>query len=236
MAREKGNQQRQENLNKGPGTTPGKPSQTTAKSEIGGERGDRQRAIETGREVGMATGVTPRPATSPAYGPGASPFIAGAFPLMRRMAENMDQLFENFGFDRTGLALAPTFGAGLDRDFWRDLSAFGQAAWTPQVETFRRGDNLVVRTDLPGLRKEDVKVEIDDGMLTISGERSEEHQEERDDFYRTERSYGRFYRTLPLPEGVNADKCEAAFKDGVLELTLPAPKQPERKAKQVQIH
>jgi len=72
-------------------------------------------------------------------------------------------------------------------------------------------------------------------VLTISGERSEEQVENRDDYYRTERSYGRFHRALPLPEGVTGESCDATFKDGVLEVTLPLPKQPERKARQIQI-
>jgi len=110
-----------------------------------------------------------------------------------------------------------------------------QSAWVPQIEAFRRGDKLVVRADLPGLKKDDVKVEVDDGILAISGERSEEREENRDDFYRSERNYGQFYRAIPLPEGVTGDQCEATFKDGVLEVTLPAPKQPERKARQIPI-
>ncbi|MDQ3948986.1 MAG: Hsp20/alpha crystallin family protein, partial [Gemmatimonadota bacterium] len=154
---------------------------------------------------------------------------------MRRMAEDMDRLFENFGFGRSGFGLAPSFATGLDRELWSGSSALEQAVWSPQVETFRRGDKLVVRADLPGLKKEDVKVEVADGMLTISGERREEHEESRDDFYRSERGYGQFYRAIPLPEGVTEEQCEATFKDGVLEVTLPAPKQPERKTRQIQI-
>jgi HSP20 family protein len=107
--------------------------------------------------------------------------------------------------------------------------------WMPQIETRRRGDDLVVHADLPGLRKEDVHVEVDDGILTISGERSHEHEDERDDYYRSERSYGQFYRAIPLPEGVDENACEATFKDGVLEVSIPLPKQQEKKAKEVQI-
>jgi HSP20 family protein len=147
----------------------------------------------------------------------------------------MNRLFETFGFGRTGLALAPAFGTDLDRDLWRGTSALEQGVWLPQVETFQRGDKLVVRADLPGLTKEDVDIEVNDGMLTISGERSEEQKEDIDNFYRTERSYGAFSRTIPLPEGINEDQIDATFKDGVLEVTLPAPKQPERKAKQIPI-
>jgi HSP20 family protein len=164
------------------------------------------------------------------YGAAASPFA-----LMRRVSEDMNRLFETFGFGRTGLALAPPFGTDLDRDVWRGPSAFEQDVWVPQLETFQRGDKLVVRTDLPGLTKDNVDIEVNDGMLTISGERSEEQKEDVDNFYRTERSYGAFSRTIPLPEGVNEDQIDATFKDGVLEVTLPAPKQPERKVKQIPI-
>jgi HSP20 family protein len=154
---------------------------------------------------------------------------------MRRMAEDMDRIFQDFGLGPVGLGIAPALGGGLDRELWREAAALDQAVWAPQVEMFRRGDRIVVRADLPGLRKDDVRVEVDDGVLTISGERSEEHEEDRGDFYRSERSYGQFYRAIPLPEGVTADQAEATFKDGVLEVTIPAPKQSERKARQVQI-
>ena len=115
------------------------------------------------------------------------------------------------------------------------MSPSRSSAWAPQLETFRRGDNLVVRADLPGLRKEDVEVEIDNGVLTISGERTEEQVEQRDDYYRSERSYGRFHRALPLPEGISGETCEATFKDGVLEVTLPMPRQAERQARKISI-
>jgi len=132
------------------------------------------------------------------------------------MTEDMDRLFEDFALGR-GLR---SFG-NIERDLWS--GATSQGAWTPQVETFRRGDKLVVRADLPGLKKEDVNVEVDDGMLTISGERSEEHEDNRDDYYRSERSYGQFFRSIPLPEGVTGEQCDATFKDGVLEVTMPKP-------------
>jgi HSP20 family protein len=157
------------------------------------------------------------------------------FTLMQRMAEDMDRLFENFGFGRMGLGLPLSSGLGLNRGPWTDASSFDTSAWSPQVETFRRGDQIVVRADLPGLNKDDVKVEIDDGVLTLSGERREEHEEDRPDFYRSERSYGQFYRAIPLPDGVDESHCDATFKDGVLEVTLPAPKQQSRKAKQIQV-
>jgi HSP20 family protein len=206
-------------------------SQSSSLSRSEGTRGDRERSIHTGREE--SRGLARPGRSSAVYGPdsgiGASPFM-----LMRRMAEDMDRLFENFGLAPMGLTSA--FGGRLGRDLWNDDWSMTSAnTWTPQVETFRRGDKLVVRADLPGLKKEDVKVEVENGILAISGERSEEHEENRDDFFRSERSYGRFYRAVSLPEGVGEDQCEATFKDGVLEVSLPAPKQQERKAKQVPI-
>jgi HSP20 family molecular chaperone IbpA len=120
-------------------------------------------------------------------------------------------------------------------DLWPWTSIAEQALWSPQVESFRRGDKLVIRADLPGLSKDDVKVEIENGMLTISGEREDQHTEDRDNYYRTERSYGRFFRAVALPDGADADKCEATFKNGMLEVTIPAPSGKMKKSKQVPI-
>jgi HSP20 family protein len=95
---------------------------------------------------------------------------------------------------------------------------------------------LAIRADLPGLSKDDVRVEIENGMLTISAEREDQHTEDRDNYYRTERSYGRFFRAVALPDGADADKCDATFKNGVLEVTIPAPSGKMKKSKQVPIH
>jgi HSP20 family protein len=207
---------------------------TSAKG--GGEQSDRERSIQTNREDTRSANVARRQGTgtSPVYGSRYGQ-LGNPFVTMRRMAEDMDRLFESFGFGRAGMGLSPLLGSDFDRDLWRQGSALQQMGWTPQVETFRRGDNLVVRADLPGMKKDDVTVEVDDGVLTISGERCEENEENRDDYYRSERSYGQFYRAIPLPEGVSGEECNASFKDGVLEVTLPAPKQQDRKPRRVQI-
>jgi HSP20 family protein len=81
----------------------------------------------------------------------------------------------------------------------------------------------LVRADLPGLRKEDVTVEISDDSLTIQGERRDEHEEEREGLFTSERTYGSFYRVVPLPEGAIPDSGKASFKNGVLEVTVEAP-------------
>ena len=194
---------------------------------------DRERPVERSRDGGRqtGTGVQRYGGASPVFGGTTSPFA-----MMRRMAEEMDRLFDQFGFPPTGTALAPRFGSWFDDDLWtgRNTST-SPTLWSPQVETFRRGDKLVVRADIPGVQKDDVHVDIENDVLTISGERRDEQEEDRDGYYRSERSYGQFYRAIPLPDGVDPDKCEASFKDGVLEVSLPAPKQEQRNAKRIQI-
>jgi HSP20 family protein len=86
-------------------------------------------------------------------------------------------------------------------------------------------DEIVVKVDLPGLDQKDIEVTVQDGTLTIRGERKKEKEEKREDYYYAERSYGAFLRSLPLPKGVEADKVKATFKKGVLEVHLPKAKE-----------
>jgi HSP20 family protein len=101
-----------------------------------------------------------------------------------------------------------------------------KAAMTPAT--------VAARADLPGLKKEDVKVEVSDGHLAISGERKRE-SEEKKQFYRCEREYGSFYRAVPLPEGVKVEDVKATFADGVLEVSVPLPAKAEAKARTIEI-
>ena len=117
----------------------------------------------------------------------------------------------------------------------RDTNQRNRFSLFPQLDTFRRGDKLVVRADIPGGKKEDIRVEADNGILTITSEQHQEHEEDRDGYFHSERSYGLFYRALPLPEGVDADQIQASFTDGVLEVAFPAPPPPQARAKQVPV-
>jgi HSP20 family protein len=138
------------------------------------------------------------------------------FNLMRQFTDDMERMFEDFGNFR----LTPYF----ERDFaFPASSGFQMPAWSPQIEVAEANGELTVRADLPGLKKEDIHVEVMDDSLVISGERTEESKDEREGFYRTERSYGSFYRRVPLPEGANKDKATATFQDGVLQVTLSVP-------------
>lgn len=185
---------------------------------------DRERPMQTSRE-GRGT------ALSHQQGFGQmQPLVSGTpFSFMRRLSDDMDRLFSDFGL--TG-GLAP-FSSTLGRDIWSETS--GSSLWAPQVDLFRRGENLVIRADLPGLTKEDISVDADDNALTIRGERKQESEEDREGYY-YERTYGAFQRTIPLPEGVNADDAKAEFHDGVLEIVVPAPRQVQRNGKKIQIH
>ena len=97
--------------------------------------------------------------------------------------------------------------------------------WAPAVDLIEREDSLVLKADLPGLSEDDVQVEVRDGVLTISGERKAEHEDKQNGYYRVERSFGRFSRSLQLPEGVDADRIGASFENGVLQVTIPKPEQ-----------
>ena len=100
----------------------------------------------------------------------------------------------------------------------------------------QKDGNLLVRADLPGLTKEDIKVEVTDDTLTIQGERKQEKKkEEREGYSYSECSYGSFYRAIPLPEGVDPSKATAEFRNGVLEVTVPAPSHPEPKARRLEV-
>jgi HSP20 family protein len=105
--------------------------------------------------------------------------------------------------------------------------------WIPAMDLVETDDHLVLRADLPGLDQEDVEIEVKDNVLTVSGERRAEQEESSNGYHRVERSYGRFSRSLSLPQGVDADQVQAEFDKGVLEVRIPKPA--ERKPHRVQI-
>ena len=106
--------------------------------------------------------------------------------------------------------------------------------WIPAMDLVETGDEFVLRADLPGLHESDVNIELEDSVLTISGERKAEHEERKEGFYRVERSSGSFSRSLTLPEGVDPDAVHASFDRGVLEVRIPKPEQ--RKPRKVAIN
>jgi HSP20 family protein len=105
--------------------------------------------------------------------------------------------------------------------------------WVPATDLVEHADRYELRADLPGIGEEDVNVELDGNVLTISGERKFEHDEQHDGYRRIERSYGSFSRSLTLPDGIDADAVQASFEHGVLEISVPKPEQ--RKSRRVTI-
>jgi HSP20 family protein len=105
--------------------------------------------------------------------------------------------------------------------------------WIPAMDLVETDDSLVLRADLPGMDRDDIEVEVKDGVLTVSGERQAEHETKREGYHRVERSFGRFSRSLGLPRGVDPSTVEASFDRGVLEVRLPKPE--ERKATRIEI-
>jgi HSP20 family protein len=105
--------------------------------------------------------------------------------------------------------------------------------WVPPMDLVEVEDHFVLKADLPGLREGDVNIEVQDGTLTISGERKAEHEQREKGWYRIERSFGSFSRSLTLPDGVDPDGIDASFRDGVLEVHIPKPE--ERKPRRIAI-
>ena len=164
------------------------------------------------------------------YGSGASPFE-----LMRRFSEDVDRMFASFGFPSFSSLGWPS--EGTRRALTRPTTTMGMTTWTPTVDVFTRGNDLVVSADLPGIKPEDVQVESEGNNLVIRGESRTEQENKEQNYWYSERSYGSFYRSIPLPQGVNTDSAQARFNNGVLEVTFPdAAKslQPQRRRIEIQ--
>lgn len=143
--------------------------------------------------------------------------------------------------EKNDFTLASELDRVFDEPFWSfnwpsfQRLAAPAAAWSPKVDVFVKDQRLVTRIDLPGVKKEDVTVEVTDGYLTMAGERKRESDEKKKDFFRSEREYGSFYRAIPLPDGVTSEEVKALFADGVLEVSVPLPAQRENKSRKVEI-
>lgn len=149
------------------------------------------------------------------------------FGMMLRLDDDIERFFDDFRgfkspFFESNFRLLPLF----EREtMLPQLTETEDTPWYPQIEVFEKENTFTVRADLPGMKKEDIKVELTDNALTISGERVEETEEKREGFYRTERSYGSFNRSIPLPKGAKTDKANATFQNGVLEIKMDVPEQ-----------
>jgi len=126
-------------------------------------------------------------------------FGASPFKFMKRFTDEMDRAFAGF-----------TAPAEYD-------------LWAPPLEVKHKNGNFVVTAELPGLTKDEIKVEVIENALVVEGERKREKEEKGEEFYRPERYYGKFYRSIPLPKGANAEAIKAELTNGVLEVVIPVP-------------
>ena len=157
-----------------------------------------------------------------------SSYYGGPFSAMRRISEDMDRLLDSFGFGR---GLFPTFGQSASSGYGGEGAS---SLWTPHIEVHERDSKFLVSADLPGVKKEDVNVQITQDAVTIQGQRKQEKTSSEGGFYRSERSYGSFYRTIPLPEGANTENASATFRDGVLQIEIEVP-QPKSSGRTLEI-
>ena len=116
----------------------------------------------------------------------------------------------------------------LDRMFG-DFGNGRERVWAPAVDVVRDKDSLVIHADVPGIKPDEVKIEVEDDILTVSGQHEETKEDKDKNFLRRERRYGSFTRSMALPAGVDPKKIKATTHDGVVEVTVPLPKEPEKK-------
>jgi HSP20 family protein len=166
-------------------------------------------------------------ANKPAAGlPGAhrelSPF--------ERLRSEIDRLFEDFGM---GLWRSP-FRRGLFdiEPYWRGEINWGKV---PAVDVVENANGYEITAELPGVDEKNVEVKYADGTLTVKGERKDEKEEKKENYYLSERSYGSFQRSFRVPAGVDPDKVEASFKNDVLTVTLPKTVEAQKKEKRIEI-
>lgn len=181
---------------------------------------------KVGNGAAQAKEIAPRASTAPAATQGS--------PLMqlRGFAREMDRLFEDFGVEH-GLHLPRFLSRG--HELFRREAGFIPAEWSPRIDVVEREGQYLVRADLPGMSKDDVKVEISDEVLTIQGERKYEKKGDREGYRYSECAYGSFYRAIPLPEGAEVAKATADFHNGILEVTVPAHASPTAKARRLEV-
>jgi HSP20 family protein len=184
-------------------------------------------SAQQGSQQGSATAARPQQGGALSRRGGGMPSLFGGrthpLEVFRRLDEDMDRLFQQI------------WGGG--RNLMRGRGADAQSMWMPQVEVCEQQGKLHVFADLPGMNKEDVKLSIEGDQLVLQGERRSSHEEgqEGGGFYHSERSYGSFYRSVPLPEGVDPQTADASFKDGVLDVCFDAPRAAQQQARQIEI-
>ena len=136
---------------------------------------------------------------------------------MFSLSDRMNRMFDGFFY--------PTTHDDESMSLWD---------WNPVVDIYDKDDHIVIKAEIPGVDKKDITIDIKDRVLTLKGERSSANEEKKDNFYRRERTFGKFERSFTLPAEINLEKVKADYKDGVLKIEIPKPE--EHKPKQITIH
>jgi HSP20 family protein len=157
---------------------------------------------------------------------GTKELVKAESPRLLAPFEEIERWFEN-AWLRPSSLFGPTF--------WPTGRLAEMKEVAPSCDMYEEGNELVVKADLPGVKKEDIKVDVSGNMITISGEKKKEEKSEQEGYYRFERSYGSFYRRFDLPEGLDTDKVKAHYEDGVLEVRIPKTEEAVKKAKHIPI-
>ncbi len=155
---------------------------------------------------------------------------AGEWRPFDALRQEIDRLFEDF---QVGPWRAPFARASFDADpFWRGAISFGKS---PAADVTENEKGYEITAELPGLDESNVDVKFADGTLTIKGEKKEEKEEKKKDYYVSERRFGSFQRNFRVPNGVDADKIEASFKNGVLTVTMPKSPEAQKAEKKITV-
>jgi HSP20 family protein len=186
------------------------------KQKSSAEQQGTSQAVSTREQPGALQG------TAPGQGERSLSMYRDPFALMQRLSQEMDELFDSFFYGRP--AGRQTRDGGL------------RSLWAPDVEVCEEQNQLRVLIDLPGVSRDNVKVDVHDEGITVQGERREERTEggEQQGYRRSERRYGSFYRTIPLPEGAKTEEAKAQMKDGVLEVIVPIPERSRPRRLEIQ--
>jgi HSP20 family protein len=206
-----GTQPGEEKMQSQSGMGSGGKQQNAQSGEMSTTHGNGQRNLQS-RQRGMV----------PRNWFGTSDWMDHPFSMMRRFSEEMDHLFDELWA-----------GRGMLQS--RQSGRRSQMHWAPQIEMYEKDNQLVICTDLPGLKQDDIQLEVSDDMLTIQGERRNEFEDTQEGYYRSERSYGSFSRTIPLPEGIDPDQAKASFENGVLKVMFPLPQQQQQRKRRIQV-
>jgi len=154
---------------------------------------------------------------------------ATEFRPLANLRREMDRLFDDFEWGSWRLPSPRLFGV---EPFWRGDVSWGKV---PAVDVTDTEKTYEVTAELPGMDEKNVEVKFANGVLTIKGEKKEEKEEKKKDYHLSERRYGAFQRSFTVPDGIDADKIDATFKDGVLTVSLPKTAEAQKKEKQIAI-